>query len=134
MKLVADTNVLFSFFKKDSFTRSLILSNELKLIAPKKAEEEIIKYKELIKSKSKIDESQFKSIFNELKLIVKIFERNYYQEFLNKAEKISPDIADSEFLALCLKENLNLWSQEDLLKQQDKIKVINTSELIDIIF
>ncbi len=134
MKLVVDTNILFNFFKEDSFTKDIILSKEIELIAPKKAEEEIIKYKELIKNKNNINENQFKELLSELKQIVKISEKDYYQKFLSEAEKFSPDIADAEFLALCIKEKIDLWSKDKLLKSQNKVRVINTEELIEILF
>ena len=47
MKLVVDANILFSFFKKESFTRKFILSHpELELFTSEYVFEELEKYKE----------------------------------------------------------------------------------------
>ncbi|MBU4341533.1 MAG: hypothetical protein KJ928_02905 [Candidatus Altiarchaeota archaeon] len=49
MKLVVDTNVLFSFFRKESKTRELILNFELlDLNTPAFCISELLKYRETI--------------------------------------------------------------------------------------
>jgi len=57
MKLVVDTNVLFSFFKKESKTRRLILNFEiLEPVTPSFCIDELSEHKELICEKSKLSD------------------------------------------------------------------------------
>mgnify|MGYP001595203714 CR=1 FL=1 len=41
MKFVVDTNILFTFLWKDSFTKGILLDQELEFFAPEYALEEI---------------------------------------------------------------------------------------------
>ena len=59
MKLVADTNILFSFFWENSLTRKLLISSNLELLSPEKAIVEINKYKKEIKQKTNLTEKKF---------------------------------------------------------------------------
>jgi len=49
MRLVVDMNILFSFFKKWTFTRRVITRNDLTLYSPSYALEEIKRYEDEIK-------------------------------------------------------------------------------------
>lgn len=134
MKLTVDTNILFSFFWDESFTKKLLTSRRFKLISPEFALTEINKYKNEIKEKTGINEREFIKRLNELKEYVSFVKRKEYSSYLKEAEKISPDKADAEFLALCIKENSVLWSNDSLLKTQDKIKVLNTEDIVNLLF
>ena len=99
MKLVVDANILFSFFKKDSTTRELILDPELKydldLFAPKYVLEEVGKHKEEICSKFGLSPQDFDIMFSSLPLFIKIVPRDSFERFVSIAEKIlSPHLKD----------------------------------------
>ena len=134
MKVVVDTNILFSFFWRDSLTRELIKSNKFEIVCPKKAFEEINKYKEEIIRKTKIKESEFEFYLKEMKKIVRIIDKEEFSDFYGKAKEISPDKGDVDFLALCLKEKSELWSNDSKLKEQKEIHVLNTGDIIDVLF
>ena len=134
MRIVVDTNILFSYFWKGSFTKSLLEKPEFKLISPIYALEELEKYKKEIKEKTKITEKEFIKYLNELKENVEFIKRNNYSEFIDEAKKVSLDIKDAEFLALCLKEKTFLWSNDFLLKEQSEIRVISTEDIINLLF
>ena len=60
MRLVVDTNILFSFFKKDSFTRRFILSHpEIELFTPLYVFNKLEEHKEKVKSKAMINDLVF---------------------------------------------------------------------------
>jgi len=134
MKLVVDTNVLFSYFWKNSITQKLLISSNFELISPSKALEEIKKYSKEIITKTGLSKSKFSSELRNLKQIVKFIEKKDYSKSLKEAEDISPDKGDIDFFALCMKEGCFLWSNDSKLKNQEKIKVITTEELIEILF
>lgn len=134
MNLVVDTNILFSFFWQDSLTRKLLITSNFNLISPEVTLEEIKKYSKEICNKLKISENKFKEQLKKLKEIASFVNREKYSEFLKEAEKIAPDKNDAEFLALCLKYSCFLWSNDSILKNQKKIKVLSTEEIIEILF
>ena len=134
MKIVVDTNILFSFFWENSITRRLLTMPFLELISPQIAFEELKRYSKEIISKAKISSERFKQELNKLTSVVKFIEKKEYSDFIEQAKKISPDKDDTEFFALCLKYSGFLWSRDSLLKNQNKIKVLSTNDLIEILF
>ena len=139
MKLVVDTNILFSFFKKESFTRKLIIDSSLELISPELALKELQKYSEVLSIKSKIEKDDLDSIFSLLKEHVEFIPlQSYKDEFktsLKIAEKFSQKdveefLDDLDFFALASKERCSIWSKDVLFKRQSVIKVFNTTELV----
>jgi predicted nucleic acid-binding protein len=53
-----------------------------------------------------------------------------FKEFYEKAEKLSPDIKDVPYLALALKLNSAIWSNDKRLKNQSKINIISTENML----
>ncbi len=133
MKLVVDTNILFSFFWSDSFTKKLIKNSKCELISSVVALEELLKYKLDIIKKARITQEQFSTFLKDLKSQVKFFDTTEYTYFLNKSKGLSPDKNDADFFALSLKFNCPLWSNNSFLKSQKEIKIISTKELINIL-
>ena len=72
--------------------------------------------------------------FKELKEIVEFVDKKEYYQFLKDAEIISSDKDDSDFFALCLKNSCFLWSNDLILKNQKKVEVLSTKDIIEIIF
>ena len=133
MKVVVDTNILFSYFWKNSLTKKLLEMSKIDLVSPSISLKEIKKYKEEISDKAKINPSEFLTLLNNLKKTVKFIEKSYYSSHLDEAQNISPDEADADFFALCLKEKTFLWSNDSLLQKQNKINVLSTKEIIELL-
>lgn len=136
MLLVVDTNVSFSFFKRDSFTRKIILADELDLISPKRSWYELHKYSEDLASKSKIVKVDLDSIFSQLPSVIKFIPLQEYISNLRDALELVEEFPnvdnfadDIDFFALALNKNCSIWSNDKLFKQQSSIKVFNTEEL-----
>ena len=54
--------------------------------------------------------------------------------FVEKAKRISPDEKDVPYIALALRKNISIWSNDKELKEkQDIIKVYNTQEILSFI-
>jgi len=127
MKLVVDTNIVFSLFKRDSFTNKLLKEYKIELFAPNKLIEELYKYSKLICSKSEITKEKF---IEDVSLLSKIIElKNTSQFFEDKADKLILHKIDVPFLALALELNIPIWSNDLHFKEQSSIKVFNTKEL-----
>ena len=131
MKFVVDTNVLFTFFWKGSFTKGLLISQDLDFFSPEYALEEINKYSNEILEKTGIPLEKFKELRRELAIFVEFIPLDEYKYFLPKALSLIPKYpSDIDFLALALKLRLPIWSNDSHLKQQSKVKVYTTSELL----
>lgn len=134
MKLVVDTNVLFSFFKKESKTRRLILNFEiLEPVTPSFCIDELSEHKELICEKSRLSDSGFEEVLDNLLIFVKVFSLSEYKEFLSDAKIVSPDPDDIDLFALALKLDCPIWSIEKAFKKQSKVKVLSTYDLISLL-
>lgn len=130
MLLVVDMNVLFSFFKKHSFTRKLLVNSDLELYSPEYALDELNKYLKEIMSKGKINIGVFELYKRILSWFVKFVPVSQYKDFRGEAELITPDPDDTQYFALALKLGCAIWSNDKLLKNQSEVKVFSTSELI----
>ena len=51
-------------------------------------------------------------------------------EFMLQALQLSPDLKDAPYIALALKLNCPIWSQDKALKKQSVVKIYSTEELI----
>lgn len=128
MELVVDTNVVFSLFKKDSFTRRLIEKHNLKLFSPETLIKELDKYCREICSKGKISQGTFKEAEQSVLAIVKILPES--KEQLSKAKSLISDQSDVPFLALSLELNkMPIWSNDKHFKTQSLVRVFSTEEL-----
>ena len=131
MKLVVDTNVLFTFFCMNSFTKGLIVAKDFEFSAPEFALEEINKYTDEILEKTGISLEKFKELRRELAISVEFIPLEEYRQFMPEAISLMPmHTNDIDFLALALKLGLSIWSNDPHFKKQSKVKVFNTSELL----
>ena len=142
MRFVADSNILFTFFWKNSVFNKLSEKQELNLYSPEYALEEISKYAYDIMQKAKITKNEFKNKREELTRIIQFVSLNEYSELLKKMHDIIKNLPqdeydeltkDIDFLALALKLNCPIWSNDKLLKKQNFINVLSTKEIISLI-
>jgi len=134
MELVIDANILMSaLISNQGRTFDLIFDERLRLFSPEFLFEEIKKHKNEIIQKSGISTKEFDFLFSILLSKIEIISKEEFKTFIDKAENITPDKDDTEYLALALKLDCSIWSNDKKLKEQNQIKIINTSELITII-
>ncbi|MBU4445828.1 nucleotide-binding protein, partial [bacterium] len=102
MKLVLDSNIIFSALIKKSTTRNIILSDVFELHAPEYIFNEITKHKELLLKKSKMNEEEFDALLLLLQKHIRLVPKEKYNENMALAVDILKDIdvTDSPFLAL----------------------------------
>ncbi len=131
MELVVDANILFAALIKVSATSDLIVDNSLNLVSVEFIFEEFEKYKDLIKEKTERTEEEFEKFMEIIQKRIKLIPYEEFESFMDETEKLSPDPKDTEYLALALKLNCALWSNDKKLKTQDKIKVYSTEDLMN---
>ncbi len=132
MKFVLDSNIIFSALIKKSTTRDIILSDVFELHAPEYIFSEITKHKDLMLRKSKMNEEEFDALLLLLQKHIRLVPKAKYNEKMALAEDILKDIdsTDSPFLALALALDYPVWSNDRHFKQQNKVEVYTTDELI----
>ena len=132
MKLVLDSNIIFSALIKKSKTRDIILSDFFELYAPEYIFNEIIKHKELLLRKSKLDQGDFDALLLLLQKHIHLVAKEKYDKKMAIAQDIlgNIDITDSPFLALALAFNCSIWSNDGHFQQQNKVVVFTTKDLM----
>lgn len=134
MNLVVDSNVLFTYFWHESVARKLFYHPKLKLISPEFSLEEIDKYKNEIIKKTNISNEKFNHLLKELRSLIEFLPLEKYTEQLKEAVKICPDKDDVDFFAESIKHSCPIWSNDTVLKKQNKIDALNTEEIIELLF
>ena len=133
MRLVVDTNRVIAALIKDSISRRIILHLNAELITIPLLKEEILKHKQVVISKSGVNETELDLVLQKLysKMIFLSEEsiKKYRQEAIKIMDQIDPD--DSQFIAVALATKADIWSDDKHFQQQKKIKVWKTKDLID---
>ncbi len=142
MRIVVDSNILFTFFWKESIFSLVINKKGLDFLSPEYALEEIKKYEEEIQKKAKLSKNQFETRKTELVMNVGFIKLQEYQERFKEVQQIIQSfpkeeqeefLSDIDFLSLALKNNCPLWTNDKLLKKQKQIPVLSTKEIIEIL-
>ena len=133
MKFILDANPLFSTLIKDSSTANVIVSDKVELYAPDFLFDEFLEHKEEILAKTKKTEQELNNLVENLKDVIHIVPKKEFETFLDEARKLTSDEDDIPYLALALKLNIPVWSNDKKLKKQGKVKIHSTEEIIGII-
>ena len=141
MRIVVDTNILFTFFWKNSIFENIIKKDN-DFFAPEYALEEINKHACEIKEKTSISDKKFRDLRIKLALNVGFIPLEEYSDYFSEVMVLSKGlknkeydefIKDIDFLALALKLNCPIWTNDKQFKNQSKILVFNTKEMIELI-
>ena len=133
MKIVIDNNILFSLMKPDSTNSQLFRLLNFEFISPVFALHEFKKYEDECLKKSGLSKQEFIKRKDIVTNNIKFVKLEEYKSFLEEACAFSPDEDDSPYFVLCLKESCFLWSNDDKLKNQNKIKVLSTKDIIHLL-
>ena len=123
MKLVVDSNVLFTFFWKNSVF-SNIVEQRSDFVAPGLVLEEIKKYKQELLTKTAASPKEFDQLLQELLQRVEIIPLATYRSYFDEVKLLAKNFSDNdkdEFLkdadlfALALKLKCPIWSNDRLL-------------------
>lgn len=73
------------------------------------------------------------NFFETKKILIKfvnIVPEREYSEYMKEASKLSKHTKDMPYFALALSMNCAIWSNEKSFKQQSKVEVYSTSDLV----
>ena len=137
MNIIIDSNVLFSALIKDSITRRIILEYNGFFLFPSFIFEETEKHKETLLNKSQMNTKDFNMLLNILLRKVMIVPTEVLFPYRKEAYEIVKDIDpdDSLFIACALAyPDSFIWSDDKKLKQQSKIRIVNTLEMLSFLY
>jgi len=138
MRLVADSNVIFTYLWKSSALREIIRQGAT-LFSPEYALWELEEHWQEIAGKAGIKREELDELLYLLRQEVEIVPKSGYEKFLPEAERLASAFSgkeeadlkdDADFLALAMLLDCPLWSNDKLLKRQPKVTVLSTSEVL----
>mgnify|MGYP001604123723 FL=1 len=113
---IIDSNVLFRIIISGGKILKLLFDNKLRIFAPLKLKEELIKHKDEILLKSKLSENKFNAFSAfVLKRIIFVPLEEYSPLIPKARELLGKHSKDEDFIALCLFKNIKVWTYEKLL-------------------
>ncbi len=127
MRLVVDANILFAALVRDGLTRQLLFEHEL--LAPTLMLREFRKHRAVLERKTGLRDHLLDEL---LSLLIQGSGLRFLEpsgRMLREAERFSPDKGDVDYLALCLDEGCDLWSNDKPLRGQARVRVWSTEEL-----
>lgn len=134
MKLIIDNNILFSLMKTDSSASKIFFALNCEFVAPSFVLYEFRKYEEDCIKKSKLSKKDFEIRKEEVFSRIRFIDFEIYQEFIDEAIKNIADENDAPYIALALKMKIPLWSNDKLLKSQNKVNVLSTEDIVELVF
>lgn len=136
MRVVLDSNILFSALIKDSTTRKKILEYEGHFLFPEFIFQELEAHKEELREKSGMSIEEFYMLLELMLRKVEIVPTTKLLPHRKKALEIVKeiDVNDALFIACALAypESI-IWSDDKKLKSQKKVRVCNTKEMLKIL-
>ncbi|MHA2431414.1 MAG: PIN domain-containing protein, partial [Promethearchaeota archaeon] len=120
----------FAALIKDNITSELLLKREFHLFAPEFIFEEFEKYRDYLKKKTDRLDEDFDHLIEVFKRNTDLISKEDLQSHIEEAESISPDIKDVPYIAIALKLNIPIWSNDKALKKKlNEITVYSTDDL-----
>ena len=132
--LVVDANILFAALIRRGGTAELLLDRRLRLFAPEFLLQEFAKHEKMLVKKTHRSSADFELLMEILSKRIEVIPESEIIVHLERAGTFSPDPDDTAYFAAALASGASLWSNESRLKQQNRIRVYNTTELYSKIF
>ena len=132
MDLVVDANILFAALIKNGVTTKLIFVDDLHLYAPEFLLEEFNKHRNYLLNKTHRTKEEFNEILEVLAYRIIFIPFEDIEQYLEKADKISPDPDDSIYFAIALKIGASIWTNEKRLQKQNIVNIYTTSDILDL--
>lgn len=130
IRVVVDANILISALLGGK-PRFILFDTKFEFITTKFTLKEVEKYIPLITKKSGVSKKEIKEAISLFPL--RVFPQSYYKNYLTESKKFIQriDPKDIDILALYLKEETFLWSEDkDFEELRPSIKLLKTEDLI----
>lgn len=136
MELVVDANVLVAAFLRSATTRELLLDKRLLLSSPEWSlieTERVLATPQFRRRLGGLTTAEVGSVLRQITSNIRIISAVAYQRLLADAERLTPDPADTPYLALALHLGVLLWSNDAALTQQHAVSVYTTHEVLEVL-
>ncbi|MBI5023608.1 MAG: PIN domain-containing protein [Candidatus Omnitrophica bacterium] len=136
MQLVVDANILLAAFLKEALTRELLLDSRLDLAAPEHLLSETrrhLRTSASIRKRIGLPSKEIEALFLLLTQRIRVFPETSYQPAMAKALALASHRQDAPYLALALKLEAAVWSNDKGMKKQITVTVYSTTELLAVL-
>ncbi|MFH0955065.1 MAG: PIN domain-containing protein [Candidatus Micrarchaeota archaeon] len=131
MQVVVDSNVLISAILRSGETRRLLISRRFDFFCPDFARTEVEKHRIELIRKAKLSEQDFALVVDLVFRCVITIPFEEYVSFKPLALTAGqPDESDWPFLALALKMNCPVWTNDAHFRKQSTVPIFSTTELL----
>ncbi|MFH0715122.1 MAG: PIN domain-containing protein [Candidatus Diapherotrites archaeon] len=131
MKATVDANILFACLIREGETRKIWFNPKMKLYAPAFIIGEFLKYQQPIEKKSELSYQGFENPLKKAVSQLGLVSDSELAPFIPAATTLCKDPKDLLYFACALKEDTLIWSNDKEFKNQSRIKVRTTSELLE---
>ena len=132
MQLVIDANIIIAMLIKPGKPIDILFKEELEIFAPELLLKELTHNKDVIIRKSALKTEEIEEFLEIIKERINFIPAEDFINYREEAENICPDPKDIPYFALALQIRCPIWSNERKLKEQTKIIIYATHELIKI--
>ncbi len=132
MEVVIDANVVLAMLIKPGKPVELLFQEDLDVFAPGLIIREILGNQSLVLKKARITEQDFNRLLLILIQRIGFVEEEVFLVKRDEAKQISPDLKDVHYFALALYLECPIWSSEKKFRDQDRVKIYRTHELISL--
>jgi len=142
MRLVVDTNILFTYFWKGSVLKKICDARKVELFTPELALKELDKYAGDIARRTSISSDEFSNMRKDMLSNFVVIDRKDYSEFFEEAYPLLSQLPekdrnelfeDLDFIATSMMLCCPLWSNDKLIGKQRGIVVLNTADLVSLL-
>lgn len=134
MEIIVDANILLAGFLKDATSRELLLDARLNLFSPEHLILEISRNlvsNPKIKKRVHLPPKQLGELFGHLTHRIQTVPAASYRQHFSEALSLAPHEEDAHYFALALLFGIPIWTNDKGFKEQNKIKIYSTGELIE---
>lgn len=132
MQLIIDANIIMAMLIRPGKPIDLFFHESLELYAPELLFKEVVRNIKTIEKKSRLNGSEIRQFIKVLRNNISIVPEEEFINYKDIAQDICPDEKDITYFALALKLKCGIWTNEKKLKEQDKVQIFNTHELINL--
>ncbi len=130
MQLVVDSNIIIAALIRHGDTARVVFSDNVSLVAPELLFEEVESHISRISEASGLGGQELAGLFSILRRVVDVLPSEKFSDFMKEANALAHDKDDTEFLAVGMALDIPVWSNDKALKLQNRVKVLNTAELM----
>jgi predicted nucleic acid-binding protein len=136
MRIIIDTNILFSALLKDSTTRRILCTSSVTFFYPEPALHAVRKYQELLIQKSGLSELEFLVLYHSLLLFIQIIPTEIIKQRWKKAKEIMEHVDEEDviFIAAALAYgDAPVWSDDKHFDQQKEVVNFKTKDVVQLL-